>query len=436
MLQKLNLDKLQENLGKFGSKMNSNIYLLAIRDSMLSYMPFTIVASFFMIITYFPIPQVTDFITHILGLSSATVWQSKLDYVNGATLSFGGLYVLIGLCKRMAEEKKTDVMQATLTGIAAFLILTPQKSLPSGNFVKITRLGPQAIFTALIVGIFATVLYAKIDSKGIKIKMPASVPPAVSKPFESLIPMFSVVLVALIFRISLEVALNANLLDLINSTLAKPINGLGGSLIGTLLGRLISNFFWFFGLHGDSMVGGVLQPVWQVLEDQNKVATLSGATPPNIISQSFINCFAGIGWIGASIGMAFFAISKRYKEVGRISLIPHLFNIGEPTVFGIPLMLNFSFFIPMVLSNLISILISYFAIAVNLVPRCTGLAQVPWTTPPIISGFLATGSIRGSILQIVCIAAVTLFWYPFIRSADKVALVEERKIKGIKKERD
>lgn len=425
MFEKLKSNSFQEKLGGISAKMNSNIFIISIRDAMLAYMPFTVIASFFMIVAYFPIPQVTDFITNILGVSDAAVWQDKLMYVNSATLSVGGLYVIISLSKTIAEYKETNVTQAILTAVSAFLLLTPQNILEEGAFLEVTRLGVQAIFTAIIVGILATLLYAKIDSMGIKIKMPESVPPAVSGPFESILPMFVVITATLVIRLLLELVLHTDAMALINTIVGKPLAGVGGSLFGMIIARTASNFFWFFGLHGDSIVTSVLGPLWQMLEDQNRVASLAGLTPPNIICESFRAHFVGIGWIGASIGMLLFAKSKQYKEVGRISTVPHFFNIGEPTVFGVPLMLNFDYIVPILFSNIISTVVSYFAFYFGLVPRITGLAMMPWTTPPIISGYLVTGSVRGAILQIVCLVLATLCWLPFIKASDKKLYAQE-----------
>ena len=114
------------------------------------------------------------------------------------------------------------------------------------------------------------------------------------------------------------------------------------------------------------------------------------------------------------------------KEIGKLSLVPHLFNIGEPTLFGIPLLLNFSYIIPFLFSNVVSIVIAYSAFATGLVPKITGTAQLPWTTPPIISGYLVTGSVRGSILQLVLIVIVTLIWLPFVKMQDKKLYKEEQ----------
>ena len=125
------------------------------------------------------------------------------------------------------------------------------------------------------------------------------------------------------------------------------------------------------------------------------------------------------------IAIVLIAKSKRYIEMKKIAAVPYIFNVGEPTLFGIPLMMNVTYFIPFILSNVASIVISYAAFAVGLVPKCTGLAQVPWTTPLLISGYLTTNSIMGAVLQLVCLIAVVLIWVPFVKVADQQILKEE-----------
>lgn len=214
-------------------------------------------------------------------------------------------------------------------------------------------------------------------------------------------------------------------LAVFNFILGVPLQKVGGSLIGVVIVKMFSQLLWFFGIHGDSIVNGVMTPIFQVLQDANKTVSMAGGTPVNIINQSFWDSFAGIGIVGAIIAIVIIAKSKRYKEMKKIAGVPYIFNVGEPTLFGIPLMMNVIYFIPFIISNVVSILISYVAFATGLVPVCTGLAQVPWTTPLVISGYLATGSIAGSILQIVCLIVVVLIWLPFVRIADNQLIKEE-----------
>lgn len=412
-------DKIQSIIGPFASKVNENIYITAVRDAMLAYMPFTFIGSIFLIIAFFPIPQVTEFITTVLGTADASVWQGKLLYVNDATLAIGGLIVVISMAKSLAEKLKTNVLQCILTALVSFLVVTPLNVVEGTNFLDITKVSAQSIFLAITIGLTSTIIYKKVEQKGIKIKMPDSVPPAVSGPFESVIPSFLVVLVFFIIRLILESGFNSDALTLINGFLGKPLTILGGSIFGMVVVKIFEQFLWFFGLHGASIVQAVMDPIHQVLEDQNRVASLAGEIPSNIISMSFRNQFASVGVIGAIIAILIVAKSKQYKEVGKIAGVPYIFNIGEPALFGIPLMLNFSYILPFVFSNALTTIVAYVAFYLKLVPIPTGLAQVPWTVPPIISGYLVTGSVRGSILQIVLIIVATLIWLPFVKAADK-----------------
>ena len=421
------MDKLQEILGKVSIKLSGNLYINAIKDGMLAYMPFAFIASIFLIIAFFPIPAFTDFITNITGLETA-VWQGKLALVNDASLGIGGLLVLLSISRSLADKLKINGMQVTLTAVVAFMLLVPFGSQESVKFIDVTYLGAQTIFLSILISIVTAKIYQFIDSKGIKIKMPAAVPPAVSAPFESIIPSFVVITIFWILRLVIDALSGGSALAVFNSVLGMPLQAVGGSLPGVIIVKMFSQVLWFFGIHGDSIVNGVMTPIFQVLQDANKTVSMAGGVPTNIICQRFWDSFASIGIIGSIIAIVLIAKSKRYKEMKKIAGVPYIFNVGEPTLFGIPLMMNVIYFIPFILSNVASIVISYIAFALNLVPVCTGLAQVPWTTPLIISGYLTTGSIAGSILQIVCLIAVVLIWLPFVKVADNQLVKEEAEI--------
>lgn len=415
-------DAFQAKLGSFADKVNRNIYVTAIRDAMLAYMPFTFIGSIFLVIAFFPIVQVTDFITSIFG----PTWVEKFLYVNNATIAIGGLIVVISLAKSLAEKLHTDVLQCILTALVSFLLLTPLDATENGNFLDMTKISAQAMFLGIIVSIVTVLVYKKVEEKDIKIKMPATVPPAVAKPFESIIPSFIVVVLFFVLRLILEVGLHTEALALINGTLGIPLTMVGGSLFGMVFIKIFEQFLWFFGLHGSSIVQAVIDPIHQVLEDQNRAATIAGEIPQNIINMSFKNHFTSIGIIGSIIAIILIAKSKQYKEVGKIAGPPYIFNIGEPTLFGVPLMLNVSYIIPFVLGNAVSTIIAYGAFALHLVPIPTGVAQLPWTTPILVSGYFVTGSIRGAILQLVQLVVCVLLWIPFVKMADRRIYEQEQ----------
>ena len=397
---------------------------MAIKDGMLSYMPFAFIASIFLIIAFFPVPAFTDFVSNITGLETA-VWQGKLALVNDASLGIGGLLVLLSISNNLAKSLKINPMQVTMTTVVCFLILVPFGKAEAVKFIDVTYLGAQTIFLSIMISIVTAKVYKFIDDRGIKIKMPDSVPPAVSAPFESIIPSLVVITLFWILRLVIDGFGGGSALAIFTLILGMPLQAVGGSLPGVIIVKMFSQLLWFFGIHGDSIVNGVMTPIFQVLQSENQAASLAGSIPPNIISQSFWDSFASIGIIGSILAIIIIAKSKRYREMKKIAGVPYIFNVGEPTLFGLPLMMNVTYFIPFLLSNVASIAISYTAFATGLVPKCTGLAQVPWTTPLLVSGYLTTSSIAGSILQLVCLIVVILIWLPFVKIVDNQLVKEE-----------
>lgn len=417
-------EKFQMKLGKFASAMGANIYVTAIRDAMLAYVPFTFIASIFLILACFPSKGFNDFISSVLH-TDASVWQGKLLYVYFASIAIGGLLVVLTMSYSISEKMKLNQIQVMITALVSYLVLVPLGATDKGApALALDSVSAQSMFCAIIVAILTAKIYHLIDAKGIKIKMPASVPPAVSAPFESLIPSFLVICVFWIARMIFD-AFGTDAVSIINKTLGMPLTLVGGSVVGIMFIMAFQQLLWFFGLHGSSIVTGVMLPVWQVLEDQNKAASMIGNLPTNIICNSFYSHFAAIGIQGAIIATFLVARSKQYREVAKISVAPLLFNVGEPALFGFPMMLNFTLAIPLIFASSVSALVSYIAFATGLVPIASGLVQLPWTTPIILSGFLVTGSFKGALLQIVCLVISTFVWMPFIKMGDKQTLAIE-----------
>lgn len=414
-------NKLYEVLGAMSGKLSENIYINAIKDGMLAYMPFTFIASIFLIIAFLPIEPYQNFMQSLFGEN----FVGNLAMVNDASLGIGGVLVLLTVSRSLAEKMDINALQIQLTALVSYVLLVPFGANDAGNFISVTFLGAQSIFLSILISIVTCLVYRFIDRKGIKIKMPASVPPAVAAPFESIIPSLVVIILFWLLRLAIDYFNGTSALEIFNAVLGAPLSAAGGSLIGIILVKMFSQLLWFFGIHGDSITNAVMTPILQVLQMENQSASLAGAVPTNIICQSFWDSYASIGIIGSIIAICLIARSKRYKEMKKIAMVPYIFNVGEPTLFGIPLMMNVIYFIPFILANIVSILIAYFAMAVGLVPVCTGLAQVPWTTPLLISGYFATGSIMGSLLQLVCLIAVVLIWLPFVKVADRQICDEE-----------
>jgi PTS system cellobiose-specific IIC component len=253
--------------------------------------------------------------------------------------------------------------------------------------------------------------------------MPDGVPPAVSKSFAALIPAILTLSVFLFLNAAVTGLFKTNLHDVIYEIIQKPLVGLGSSLPATLIALFFVQFLWFFGLHGQIIVNSVMDPIWNTLMLDNLEAYKAGKELPHIITKPFMETFTvGLGGSGMTLAvvliMAFVMKKKQYRDIGRLSLAPGIFNVNEPAIFGLPIVLNATILIPWVIAPLIVTVLNYLVMAAGLVPAPTGVS-VPWTVPIFFSGMLATNSILGGLLQLVDMVIVGVIWYPFLRILDK-----------------
>ena len=130
--------------------------------------------------------------------------------------------------------------------------------------------------------------------------------------------------------------------------------------------------------------------------------------------------------------MLLFAKSKRYKQVSRVAIIPQIFNIGEPFLFGVPVMLNPILFFPYMGGVLINTIIVYTLVATGVVARFTGVT-IPWTLQGILGGLLGCSvPWQGFLLQIGILLLDMIIWYPFIKIIDNKERESEEKLETAK----
>ena len=179
---------------------------------------------------------------------------------------------------------------------------------------------------------------------------------------------------------------------------------------------------WLVGIHGATIIGSILTPIYLYNMELNG----SGSHIP--LAGEFMNAFSYNGGSGATLGlvimMAFLAKSQQFKLLGRASIVPGIFQINEPIIFGLPMVYNPNFAVPFLLSPMVSGSIAYFAISSGLVRPV--IAQQPWPTPVGINGFIATGGDwKGLVLSLVCAVVNALIYYPFFKKRDNELYKEE-----------
>ena len=202
-----------------------------------------------------------------------------------------------------------------------------------------------------------------------------------------------------------------------------------GSWWGLAIIVAIIQLFWIAGLHGSTIILGMIGPVLGLLGDQNRLAYEAGTEIPNILGGPFFDLFISLGGGGGTFALAFLlafaAKSRQLKEIGKISVGAACFNINEPIIFGLPIVMNPYLIVPFFITPILTGLLGYFLLYTGFMPKLPGIS-IPWTTPPLISGYLASiGSFRYIIVQIILILIGMLIYYPFFKIYDKEMLKEE-----------
>lgn len=411
-------------------------HLQAIRDGIILTMPFLIIGSFFLIISALPIPGYNDFMAGLFG----ETWQKALGYPVSATFNIMALIAVFGIAYKLGNYYKVDALAAGALSLVTFLLATPfqvayiipstKESVLVEGAIPAVLMGSQGLFVAMIIALISTELYRFIVQKKLIIKMPETVPPAVTRSFAALIPGFIVVTVVWIIRLIFEHTTFGSIHNVVGKLLQEPLSVLGASLWGAVIAVIIVHVLWACGIHGAAIVGGVMSPIWLSLMDQNRIAFQAGQDVPNIITTQFFDLWIYMGGSGATlalvVGMLLFARSQQLKSISRLSIAPGIFNINEMVTFGMPIVMNPLLLIPFILVPVVLTFVSYYAMEWGLVARPSG-AAVPWTTPILFSGYLGSGGkISGVILQLVNFALAFFIYLPFLKIWDKQKLAEEK----------
>ena len=284
------------------------------------------------------------------------------------------------------------------------------------------------MFTAIIIGLFAPTLFIKVSGvERLRIKMPEGVPPAVEKSFNVLIPMLLTLGAFGVLSMVLHAGFQTDVTALINTFIQTPLRALTTNPVGLVVIYSLGVFLFTLGIHQSTINGVLVEPVLTVvLVEATSVYSSGGidaviARPDLWLNMNTINVYALMGGSGCTLALliATFIWGKwrPSREVAKLGILPAIFNINEPVIYGYPIVFNIPLMVPFVLNTIIGILVGYFATVIGLVsPTCI---QVPWTTPIIASGVLSTGGdIRAGILQIVLLVIFTLIYLPFMKASE------------------
>lgn len=408
-------------------KISRNKYLQAVSESMMSILGLMIFGSIVVIFLAFPVPSIAEFFSNV-GLTPI------FSTINTFTIGSISLYLVFLITRNLVKKlRKEDGVSAGIIGLLFFLILTPLGSIvieeSSTTALPVTWIGTSGMFTAILVGLFVGRGYTFIKDKNWTIKMPEGVPPMVAQTFEALIPTFLLGTIAGVIAWGFSSTELGTIHQMIFQFIQTPLQSVGSSIWAVAAIIAFQQLLWFLGMHGTNIIAPVVTPLWLSLNLQNLEAFEAGQPLPHIVTASFVNI---VCWGGSAFGLALlmnFAKSKRYREMGRLSIVPASFGITEPIIFGTPLVLNFKMAVPFITNNSIALLIAYFVTNIGLVEKVIG-AQAIFGLP---LGFHA--SIGGHwtiiMMQILIHAVLSpILWYPWFKRIDSEAYALETSLEN------
>ncbi len=425
------VDFMERKVMPVANKIGQNIYIKAISAGMVSLVGIIIVASLATLVQNLQVESYQNFINNTQA--GQVIWNICQNIWWGCLAMYGLL-----VCGTIGQSLWGLFGHKGLEGIgvslASYIILIPwmanvpagENTIPAFGFIKYTNFSADSLFSCIIVAIVSvSILHGFSKLKALKIKMPDVVPSAVSDSFSKLFP---VILTVIIFSSLAYIISNMfggqSFNELVNKFIATPLQGLTGNLATAILVPLIISLLWFFGIHGTSIVGPIVAAAVAQSGMQNIELYAQGVTDwsqYNVFTYQFLMSFVYMGGAACTIGLIiamFISNRKRHKVLLALAGPTSVFNINEPIIFGFPIVLNTMLFVPFVFGPVIISAISYLAIDLGLVHPV--VASVPWTTPPIISGFLATGMHwTGAALSIVNITIVVLMYIPFLKLIER-----------------
>ena len=354
------------------------------------------------------------------------------------TLAIISLFLLIGIAYSLAKAYEVDGLSAALISFASYFVL--MKDTAAGVFNLNPDTGAydaggwgliswgvtnsNAMFACIIVALVSTQIFCMVSRKGWVIKMPDSVPPAVSKAFSAVIPGAITLIVMGIISVIFLKGLEISYPEAIQKWVQDPMMNFAQSPATYIILIVIAQLLWFFGLHGSNMIDPAMNALYKPALYSNIDAVNQGLEPQFALTRNFLDVYAMPGGSGGTLALliAIFIFSKRQesRELAKLAITPGIFQINEPVIFGLPIVLNTAYFIPFIVIPPVMCAIAYFFTAV--VPFADYLCvEAPWTTPPVLSAFLGTnGDWKATVLAAGLLVLAVVLWSPFVIAANRM----------------
>ena len=414
---------IEDTVTPLAAKLGQQKYITSIRDGFIAALPFMIVGSFMLVFIFPPFDPETKWGFARAWLDFAKTYQNQLLLPFQLSMGVMTLFISVGVAASLGRHYKLDPITTGLLSLMSFLLVAaPMKD----GSISTQYFSGQGIFTALICAIYSTEVYAFLKRKNITIRLPEQVPTGVARSFEVLIPVLVIILTLHPLNLFIESETGMILPQAIMS-LVKPLVSASDSLPAILISLFICQVLWFAGIHGALIVTGIMNPFWMANLAENQAALASGGELTHIYLQGFWDHYLLIGGVGSTLPLAFLLLRSKaihLRTIGKMGVVPGLFNINEPILFGAPIVMNPVFFLPFILVPMVNAVLAYVATSMGLVARVVSLT--PWTSPaPLGASWAANWAFSPVIMCLVCMAMSAVMYYPFLKAYERTLLKQE-----------
>lgn len=417
------VEKLSFVLTKISESFAKNTALNIISSSFMMILPVVLVGSISALLKGIDFGGYQTWLT-----GSGIQFYNILDTIYQFTVGYIALYIVFCIGYQFSNRYglSNQSIAIGLFCIISFLIITPYTPADVKTFapamLPFTWLGASGMFMAIIVGFMVGLIFKFCLKHNIRVKLPDSVPPAVSNQFSALIPgMFVIIIFALVnYIFALTPFLNAQ--DAIYSIIKIPLGYVSASIFGYFILIMFMYLLWFFGIHGGMTVGPIIMMVFMQLQMENLAAYQAHQQLPHLVIGTHIT--VGTGSLALLVAALIVCKSKTNQSISKLAIIPAFFGVDEPAYFGIPMILNPVFFLPwVVLIPALQVFGTYLLQIMKLVPYCNGM-QMVGNTPFFIMNFFTYGW-QGCIAGFVFFILAVLIYIPFVKIYDKQCLAKE-----------
>lgn len=436
MMEKMQ-SAMEATLVPVAAKINGQRHVAAVRDAFTLAFPMTLAGSLVMLVNY-AVLDPSGFIAKILHLGALIPnladYQAALTPILQGTTNIMALLIVFLCAYKLAETKGGDTLLSAICAVGVFFIIYPPYD--ENGALSMTFMGAQGLFVAIIVGLLVGEAIPSLSkNEKLRIKMPDGVPPAVAQSFNLVIPIIIVFVIASILSFVFNNITEGGIQYIIYNMIQVPFRSLGSNIFTVLLFALAQQFLWILGIHGPN----TLSAIRSVMFAEQGVANLAyygemGTTigcPFPLTWSSINDAFGNTGGSGATLGLiiAIFLVARKDKTqmtIAKLAFAPGLFNINEPLMFGLPIVMNPIYAIPFIATPLVCNVIGYLCtIVFQIIPPVT--LDVGWTTPGFLIPFLGSGGHNplSLLIGVLCVAVSTLIYLPFVRAAAKANIARE-----------